>query len=532
VLTRILEADHLTDRMSRRAFLRAGGAGAAALTLGSAVPAATALASSRGLGGYPFAVGIASGEPARNGFVLWTRLALDALGQQPLPARPVPVRWEIAHDEALHRRVAGGWALARPDDGHSVHVEVDGLQPDREYWYRFYAGGEASAVGRTHTAPAFGRSPAQLRFCFVSCSQFEHGYFTAYRRIIEDDPAFLVHVGDYIYEYGTDVYKAPGGNVRHHVGGEINTLADYRQRYGQYHTDADLLEARRLIPFITTPDDHEVENNYAGLISEIDTEPDQDPAVFAKRRAAAYQAYWEYMPMRRAQRARNGSIQLFRELPFGDLADVVVADTRQFRTDQPCDDKFNSVCAGMDDPAQTLPGLPQERWLADRFARSHSRWTILAQQVQMAQEDFKEGPDQGYNTDAWDGYKQSRNRVLAGLRRARNAVVLTGDVHQHYAADLKADYADPSSPIVASELVATSITSGGDGNDNVQDAALRENPWIKFNANRRGYVRCTMTRKQYLAEFRTLPYVSTPGAPAQTKAAFVLEDGQPGLQTA
>jgi alkaline phosphatase D len=532
VLTRILEADLLTDRMSRRAFLRAGGAGAAALTLGSAVPAATALAGSRSLGGYPFAVGVASGEPARDGVVLWTRLALDSLGQQPLPTRPVPVRWEIAHDEALHRRVAGGQALARPDDGHSVHVEVDGLAPDREYWYRFYAGGEASAVGRTRTAPAFGRSPAELRFCFVSCSQFEHGYFTAYRRIIEDDPAFLVHVGDYIYEYGTDVYKAPGGNVRHHVGGEINTLADYRQRYGQYHGDADLLEARRLIPFITTPDDHEVENNYAGLISEIDTEPDQDPAVFAQRRAAAYQAYWEYMPMRGAQRARNGSIRLFRELPFGDLADLVVGDTRQFRTDQPCDDEFNSVCAGMDDPAQTLPGLPQERWLIDRFARSRSRWTILAQQVQMAEEDFKEGPDQGYNTDSWDGYKQSRNRVLAGIRRARNAVVLTGDVHQHYAADLKADYADPNSPIVASELVATSITSGGDGNDNVQDAALRENPWIRFNANRRGYVRCTMTKKQYLAEFRTLPYVSTPGAPAQTKAAFVLQDGQPGLQPA
>jgi alkaline phosphatase D len=216
------------------------------------------------------------------------------------------------------------------------------------------------------------------------------------------------------------------------------TLPDYRQRYGQYHTDADLLEARRLVPFVTTPDDHEVENNYAGVISEKDTEPDQDPTVFAQRRAAAYQAYWEWMPMRRAQRARNGSIQLFRELPFGDLADVVVADTRQFRTDQPCDDRFNSVCPGMDDPAQTLPGLPQERWLIDRMGRSRSRWKILAQQVQMAQEDFKEGPDQGYNTDSWDGYKQSRNRVLGGLQRAhvRNAVVLTGDVHQHYAADL------------------------------------------------------------------------------------------------
>jgi len=407
-------------------------------------------------------------------------------------------------------------------------------RPGREYWYRFYAGGEASATGRTVTAPAFGRAPAQLRFCFVSCSQFEHGYFTAYKRILEDDPAFVVHVGDYIYEYGTDVYKAGSGNVRHHVGGETMTLADYRQRYGQYHSDADLLEARRLVPFITTPDDHEIENNYANLISEVDTEPDQDPAVFAQRRAAAYQAYWEWMPMRRAQRAHNGSIQLFRELSMGDLAGVVVGDTRQFRTDQPCDDTFNSVCAGMDDPAQTLPGLPQERWLIDRMARSRSRWKILAQQVQMAQEDFKEGPDQGYNTDSWDGYKQSRNRVLGGLQRAGvgNAVVLTGDVHQHYAADLKANYADPQSPIVASELVGTSITSGGDGNDNVQEAALRENPWIKYNANRRGYVRCTLSRSQYQADFRTLPFVSKPDAPAATAASFVLEDGRPGLQRA
>jgi alkaline phosphatase D len=296
----------MTDRMSRRAFLRAGGAGAAALTLGGAIPGATALAQRPRLGGYPFAVGVASGEPAADGVVLWTRLALDALGQRALPPKPVPVRWDVALDEGMRRRLRGGWAVARPEDGHSVHVEVDGLRSDREYWYRFYPDGEASAAGRTRTAPAFGRTPAQLRFCFVSCSQFEHGYFTAYKRI---------------------------------------------------------LEARRLLAFVTTPDDHEVENNYAGVISEKDTEPDQDPAVFARRRAAAYQAYWEWMPMRRAQRARNGSIQLFRELPFGELADVVVADTRQFRTDQPCDDRFNSVCPGMDDPAQTLPGLPQERWL-------------------------------------------------------------------------------------------------------------------------------------------------------------------------
>ena len=521
----------MTDRMSRRAFLRAGAGGVAALAV-TGLPTAGAFTSRSRLGGYPFAVGVASGEPAPDGIVLWTRLALDELGEKPLPDSRIPVRWELAADEGLKRVLRSGTAEADPAAGHSVHVELDGLRPDREYWYRFYAGGEASPAGRTRTAPAFGHSPSQLRFCFVSCSQFEHGYFTAYRRIVEDDPAFVVHVGDYIYEYGKDVYVAPGGNVRHHVGGETNTLADYRQRYGQYHSDPDLLEARRLIPFITTPDDHEVENNYASEISEVDSEPDQDRAVFAARRAAAYQAYYEFMPLPRAQRARDGSIRLFRELPFGDLADVVVADTRQFRTDQPCDDKFNSSCPGMDDPAQTLPGLPQERWLVDRLARSRSRWNILAQQVQMAQEDFTEGPGQGFNTDAWDGYRQSRRRVLDGIQRSgvRNPVVLTGDVHQHYAADLLADFSDPASAIIASELVGTSISSGGDGNDNVREVQLRENPWLKYNANRRGYVRCTLDQDEYRAEFRTLPYISRPGAPAETKATFVLRDGERGLQ--
>ena len=524
----------MSEVLSRRQLLTSAGAAGAALALGGAIPGPRAMAAVRSLGGYPFVSGVASGDPGPDRVVLWTRLALDPLGDQPLPARRIPVAWEIAEDERLTRGRRVGLALSDPALDHSIHVDLTGLRPGREYWYRFHAGGEASPIGRTRTAPDYGGGPERLRFCFVSCSQFEHGYFTAYKRIVEDDPAFLIHTGDYIYEYATDAYTAPSGNVRHHVGGETVTLADYRRRYGQYHTDADLLEARRLIPFITTPDDHEVENNYATLTSEQDAEPDQDPAVFAARRTAAYRAYAEWMPMRRARVRRDGGLRLFRELPMGDLCDVIVGDTRQFRTDQPCGDEFNSSCPGMFDPSQTLPGLPQERWLVERFARSRSRWNVLGQQVQMAQEDFVEGPGEGYNPDAWDGYRESRRRVLSGIARARasNPVVLTGDVHQHYAADLKVDFADPDAPVVASEFVGTSIASGGDGNDAVRTAVLRENPWIKYNANRRGYVRIDVGRGELRADMRILPYVSRPDAPCSTGASFVIEDGRPGLQRA
>jgi alkaline phosphatase D len=518
------------DRISRRAFLVVGGAGAASLSVGGALGPARALAGGPSLGGYPFVAGVASGDPRADGVVLWTRLALDPLGERPLPPRPVKVRWQLAKDEGMTRVVREGVATAKPDEGHSVHVELEGLRSGREYWYRFYAAGEASPTGRTRTAPAFGASPATLTFCLASCSQFEHGYFTAYRRMAEDDPSFVVHVGDYIYEYGTDEYLARDGNVRHHVGGETRTLADYRRRYGQYHSDADLQEARRLVPFVTVPDDHEVENNSASGIPEQELGVAQDPVAFAGRRAAALQAYWEWQPLRAAQRAGDGSVTLFRALPFGDLAELVVADTRTFRTDQPCGDEFNTTCAAQDDPAATLPGLPQEAWLVERVGSSRSRWAIIAQQVQMAQQDFTPGDGRGFNPDAWDGYRQSRTRVLRGITQAgaRNPVVLTGDVHQHYAADLKLNFDDPAEPIVASEIVATSVTSGGDGSDEPQES-LAENPWIHYNANRRGYVRCTVSTGELHADFRVLPTVKQPGAPAATAATFVLRDGVRGL---
>ena len=512
----------MTSSLSRRDLIAAGGAGALALSVGGGLFPGAASALPRG--SYPFVAGVASGEPASNSVVIWTRIALDALGREPIQGR-VPVLWQIAEDEGMRRVVDRGVRISDPAEGHSIHVEVSRLRPGREYWYRFYANGQASAVGRTRTAPSFKNTPNSLTFCLASCSHYETGYFTAYKRIAQDDPWFVVHVGDYIYEGG------PGTTgVRQHSNAEPMDLPSYRERHSQYNSDPDLMELRRLFPIIVTPDDHEVENNFASLISQIDTEPDQDRAVFAARRAAAYRAYYEFMPLRRFSHPQGSGMQLYRELPMGSLANFVVADTRQYRTDQPYGDSGSKDGPEMTDPNATLPGIAQEEWIVKRMSRSKAKWNILAQQVLMAAHDRIPGAEKGYSTDQWDAYRASRQRVLTGIadRGTNNPVVLTGDIHQHYAADLLRNFDDPSSPIIGSELVGTSITSGGDGNDNVED--LTENPWIKYNARRRGYVRVKMDRKQLRADFRTISAVRTPDAPVATGASFLIEDGTPGLQ--
>jgi alkaline phosphatase D len=511
----------MSTRISRRDLLAAGGAGAVALASGGLF---SARAAALPRGAYPFVAGVASGEPAADSIVLWTRIALDALGRQPVKGR-VPVTWELADDAAITRIVARGTETTTAAEGHSVHVEVPNLKPGREYFYRFYANGEASAVGRTRTAPRRGQSPESLRFCLASCSNWEAGYFTAYKRIAEDDPWFVVHVGDYIYEGG------PGSSgVRTHSNAEPMDLPGYRERHAQYNSDPDLLELRRLFPIIVTPDDHEVENNYASLISQVDTEPDQDPKVFAKRRGAAYRAYYEFMPLRNASHPQGSGMQLYRELPMGDLAHIVVADTRQYRTDQPYNDQGPASGPDMTTPAATLPGIAQEQWIVDRMGASKSTWNILAQQVLMASHDVVPGAEKGYSTDQWDAYRASRQRVLAGIhaKGTPNPVVLTGDIHQHYAADLLLDFDDPASPIVGSELCGTSVTSGGDGSDAHED--LTENPWIKYNGKRRGYVRVSLSANELRADFRQLAAVTTPNAPASTGASFTLTNGRPGLQ--
>jgi alkaline phosphatase D len=515
--------------LSRRKFLAAAGAAGAAAAA-SQVPFARARKSPARLVGYPFTLGVTSGDPTPNGAVLWTRLAPAPLSGGGMPDRWVDVDWELALDDGFRRVVRRGTEEAKPEWGHSVHVELDGLRPGAEYFYRFRAGGEISPVGRTKTAPA--GSPDSLSFAFASCQQYEHGYYTAYKHMAADDLDFVVHLGDYIYEYGPNEYTITGGNVRAHSGPEIVSLEDYRNRHAQYKSDPDLQAAHAAFPWLVTWDDHEVDNNWADEIPE-DGQPRD---AFLRRRAIAFQAYWEHMPLRRALRPRGIDLPLYRRVRFGDLAEFNLLDTRQYRSDQACGDGGRIDCEERLDPARTITGEAQERWLLDGLGASRATWNVLAQQVFFAQRDSNTGEPQSFSMDAWDGYVASRDKILGFIeeRAVANPVVLTGDVHNNWAADLKADFNDPDSATLGSEFVGTSITSGGDGQDTTpgNEAVVAHNPHIKFFNGQRGYVRCALNRETWRSDYQVVPYVKRPGAPISTRRSFVIEAGNPGLQDA
>lgn len=520
--------DRALARLSRRELLQIAwlmGAGALARpALARGVQAAPVF------GSYPFSLGVASGDPLPDGVVLWTRLAPQPLEGGGMPMAVVPVDWEVARDPAFRAVAQKGQALARPELGHSVHVEVEGLEPGREYWYRFRSGGEVSQVGRTKTAPSAGADLDVLRFAVCGCSHYETGYFTAYRRIAQEQFDFVFHTGDYIYESRADGGRNDG-RVRQHLGDEIYTLVDYRNRYALYKADPDLIAAHRSAPFVVSWDDHETENNYAGDFDENGT----PPAIFLLRRAAAYQAYYEHMPLRRASFPSGSHMRIYRHLQFGNLIDMSVLDTRQWRSNQACGDGLRT-CPEALDPARTMLGPEQEAWLFDNLARARSRWTVIGQQVLSFARDFVNvNPDARFGMDVWDGYVAARQRLYGRLKetRAPNPVVLSGDVHVHYGADLKRDFTNPRSETVAVEFTNTSISAGGDGADVAGnwEQVRSANPHIRYHSARRGYIACTATPETMRADFKILDRVTAPDAPARIGGSLVVEAGRPGAQT-
>lgn len=472
----------------------------------------------------PFTLGVASGDPTPDGVVLWTRLAPAPLAGGGMPLAAVEVTWELAADDRFRRILRRGRTMAVPEWGHSVHVEVDGLPSDRWFWYRFRVGGDVSPIGRTRTLPAAGAHVDRVRFAFASCQHYETGLYTAYSHMTREDLDLVFFLGDYIYE-------GPGRDnlVRKHVGPELMTLEDYRNRLAQYKTDPRLQDAHAAFPWFITWDDHEVDNNYANDIQEAGMPREE----FLLRRAAAYQAFYEHMPLRRTAVPRGPDMQVYRGFDYGTLISGSILDTRQYRTDQPCGDGTKPVCPGTLDPAGTALGRTQERWLHDRLAHSTGRWNVIPQQIMLALVDQSTVDEPRYSMDQWPGYEAERRRLLQFLadRKPSNPIVLTGDIHSNWVNHLQVDERDERSPVVATEFVCTSISSGSDGVDQTTRTPrmLARSPFVKFYNGQRGYVTCEVTPDRLTAHYRVVPFVQKPGAPITTRASFIVDNGVPGV---
>ncbi len=496
------------------------------------------------IGSNPFTLGVASGSPTHDSVVLWTRLALHKEDALRLQQAPVAVRWEVAHDEKFSRIVQTGQAQAVAGLAHSVHVEVQGLQPDRWYFYRFAMGDAVSATGRTRTFPAPDAAVARLRLAYASCQRWEHGYYSAWRHMRDENLDLVMFLGDYIYEYPN-----AGQAVRVPTGGWVLTLDDYRQRYALHKSDADLQAMHAACPWMVTWDDHEVQNDYAGA-----TPGDSGPPVpdFAARRAAAYQAFYEHMPVRAsvltramAGLASGAEMRIYQRVPYGRLASLYMLDARQYKDAQVCtrDGKAGSStlnpagCAAWNDPARSMLGAQQESWLDAQWSSAASKesgWNVVGQQSLLGQRDFHRGPGQTLWNDGWDGYAAARTRFTNGLQKhaVANPVILGGDVHENWVGHVKADYADTASASVGAEFCGTSITSRSAGNAKIP-GYLAENPHFVFaDSERKGYGVVELTPRKLTTTLRVVDDVTRADSGVQTLAQFAVQAGRPVVERA
>jgi alkaline phosphatase D len=442
---------------------------------------------------------------------------------------PLSVQCEVFADEALRKRVGQWNAVTSTERGMSVHVQAKGLQPGRHYWYRFICGSATSPTGRTRTTPAQQDKVTALRMVLASCQHFEQGYFTAHREIARQDVDLVLFVGDYIYESSNPRYL-----VRQHVGAVPQTLDDYRARHAQYKGDADLRAAHAAHPWVMTWDDHEVVNDYANDRDIKYT----DPAVFLRRRAAAYQAYFEHMPVRVGPDATNpANMRIHERMAWGQLADIWTLDNRQYRSYQACPDPLKGGgrvvmgCNELTDPQRTMLGMEQERWLTQGMSGSQAAWKIVAQGTQMSSTGLGTPMGRSAFTDGWDGYPMARERFLQNIVDAKlqDVLVLGGDVHMNVAAHLRVKPNDEQSPVVASELTTTSITSRGMG-ETLAAQIRSSNPDIAhLRSDERGFTLLQVTPDSVQSEFKTTANPVQMNAVFATQARFTVQRGVAGV---
>ena len=479
----------------------------------------------------PFSLGVASGQPQPSSVVLWTRLRIhDA--DAALKAQSLEVVCEVFADAALRQPVRQWRVQTDASRAHSVHVVASGLQPGRPYWYRFVCGNAMSPVGRARTSPGLEDPVDRLRIALASCQHYEQGYFVAHREMAQRDLDLVLFVGDYIYESSNPQYM-----LRKHEGGVPKSLNEYRERHAQYKSDTDLQACHAAHTWAMTWDDHEVVNDYANDLDRSFT----DPQIFLRRRAAAYQAYFEHMPLRLGPDPVNASqMRIHDRMAWGKLADLWTLDCRQYRDHQACLDPNRGggrvvvSCDALTDPARSMLGMAQEQWVHEGLTRSHRRWKLVAQSTQMSSSGVNTPLGRSAFTDGWDGYPQARARLLGTVAQAgvQNVVMLGGDVHMNVAAQLRVQANDERSPVVASEIVTTSVTSRGLGEKLL--AQIRDsNPDIAHaRSDERGYTLLDVRPEGVSAEFRTTANPARVDGVLKTQAQFAIRSGVAGVQKA
>ena len=512
--------------MDRRDFLRTAGAGAGLLIANSAV-GRFARAETNGV----FAHGVASGDPLADAVVIWTRVT-----QSPKSTpgsgigRDIDVSWQVATDPGFRRIKKRGTTTALTRRDHTVKIDARGLDPATTYYYRFKAAGEISPSGRMRTAEAHTATQSNVRFGLASCANWEAGYFAAYRYLSErDDLEFVLHMGDYIYEYGAGTYGEDGIGRVHEPAHEIVELADYRKRHAQYKTDADLQACHAAHAIVAAWDDHEVTNDTWRRGAENHQE---DEGKFIRRRNSAYRAYFEWMPIRKP-RPRKDPRRIYRRLRFGQLADLHMLDTRQYRDEQP----ENQADPSRDDPERTITGDEQMAWLKKGLAADRTQWHLIGNQLMITP--WETGEETPFNVDAWDGYTADRAELLNHIndKEIGNVVFLTGDIHTSWANDVPIDdNTYPVTPSVAVEMVGPSITS--DNADEITGSPPRttslaleqeiraDNPWVKYvELDSHGYSVVDVTKERLNVDWYYLSDRTDPKATQEFMASWKTDAG-------
>jgi alkaline phosphatase D len=512
--------------LSRRGFLTAAGLAVTTAFVAGGLDRAEAAVGSASAIPYPFTLGIASGDPLPTAVVIWTRLAPSPyeVGGG-MPADSFPVQWVVAEDPGLKRVVRRGTALAHEAYAHSIHVDVDGLRPDRDYWYRFRSGAHLSTVGRTRTAPALGSHLDNLHLVVASCQSLGAGWYHAWRDVASDPPDLVYFAGDYIYEYATNAtsvrwpYTPP---LPDDYSREVDTLGRFRQQYGLYKSDPDLQEAHRVSPWMLAWDDHEVYNDYDA----------EDPAQY-QLRANGYRAFWEHMPLRPPQMPSGHSAKMYRELTYGDLARFHILDTRQYRTDQ-LPGGTTGDTPERRDPSRQILGEAQEAWLLGSLGSGEVTWDVMANTVLFSRLDSDDTDGERFSTQQWDAYQASQQRVIdtVAAKDVEGFVVLTGDIHRNYHLNVHENFEDPDSRVVGVEFAGTSISSGRDGGQTDAGLELRKraNPHLISADLWRGYLRCQITPQLWTTQVRALDRISTREYQARTSNTLVTRPGRPGIE--